>query len=116
MGVERRTSPRFACELATDLQVGNELLAVTTVDLSFSGICVVSPQAVATRQEVGLRLRLLFDAGGTDDLLLLGETVWCTAVRGGYQVGCRFLPEMPGGTWRRLDLVLQLVRGDLAIC
>ncbi|MEE9382151.1 MAG: PilZ domain-containing protein [Nannocystaceae bacterium] len=113
MSIDRRGAPRFACGIDTQLALAGALIeSVQTVDLSFSGICVLTPDWVPVRSKVQFRLRVRLAQGCSDGLALTGETVWCTSVPRGYQVGSSFDSDMASVAWRRLDIVLRMVRGE----
>lgn len=116
-GAERRENPRFACDVEVTLTRNDgSQLAARTVDISFSGICVVGEEQVKAASRVDFALKLVWQGGETDSLLLPGQIVWCTPTEGTFQIGARFVKDaMDDGAWRQLDVFLQFLAGELQL-
>ena len=117
MGAERRENPRFACDVdvVMERQDGSSCHA-RTVDISFSGICVLAEEGFRSGSRVNFGLKLVWQGGETDTLVLPGQVVWSTPTRGSHQVGARFLADdMNDRVWQQLDVFLQFLAGELKL-
>ena len=109
----RRLHPRFAVDLQVGVSSDKQSVAAHTRDISRSGLCLVSTQALAREKEIGLELVLAFAQGGlSEPLHLRGQVVWCTAMFGHYQIGVKFL-DPDHEQVRNLDMFLGFLDGSL---
>lgn len=91
-GADKRVFPRFACELAVELETpGGRIHAGVSRNLSRGGICLETVDAVSGGEEVLVRVTLVFaDARASEPLELPAQVVWCTSFGSSYQVGTQF--------------------------
>jgi hypothetical protein len=109
----RRAHPRFAVDIQVAVSSDNQSVSAHTRDISRSGLCLVSTQALAKEKEIGLELVLTFGEGGlSEPLHMRGKVVWCTAMFGHNQIGVKFLDPDPEQT-RNLDMFLGFLDGSL---
>ena len=109
----RRLHPRFNVDLQVGVSSDQQRVAAHTRDISRSGLCLVSTQALAKEKEIGLELVLTFGEGGlSEPLHMRGRVVWCTAMFGRYQIGVKFL-EADREQARNLDMFLGFLDGSL---
>lgn len=115
MSAERRTNPRFVCDLEAEIELaeGEDRIRGRTSDLSYSGICVEAERAVPTGATALFHLRLVLPQGESDALALRGTVVWSTGTTGGAQIGARFQSDMSDEQLRKLDIVLRALSGEL---
>ncbi len=108
MSDERRTSPRFACDVEAEvrLQDGSSLPG-RTIDLSFAGACLVVDTPVKPSAMVVVSLKIVLEWAQSDALALPGKVVWCTPTGGHYQLGLAFARDMSSVTMARLEVLLQ---------
>ncbi len=109
----RRLHPRFSVDIQVAVSSDNQNVAAHTRDISRSGLCLVSTQALAREKEIGLELVLTFGEGGlSEPLLMRGKVVWCTPMFGHHQIGVKFLDADREQT-RNLDMFLGFLDGSL---
>lgn len=91
---DKRVFPRFACELAVELQSpAGRVHPGVTRNLSRGGICLETVDALAIGDEVVVRVTLVFDQDRTSEPLELpARVVWCTSFGDAHQVGTQFRP------------------------
>ncbi len=114
---ERRENPRFACDVAGEIELPDGArVPARTQDISYSGVCTVADSPIPPHTEVRFHLRLVMEWAETDALSLPGVVVWSTKVRGGHQIGARFdSGAMTDESWQQLDLFLRFLAGDLEL-
>ena len=83
-------------------------------DISFSGICVHTGEAVESRTRVNFHIWVALPERDTDELILPGRIVWSTPVEGMQQLGGAFDRDMDSYAWTRLDVLLQFLSGIVA--
>jgi PilZ domain len=109
----RRLHPRFSVDIQVSVSADSQSVSARTRDISRSGVCLVSTQALARDKEIGVELVLTFAQGGlSEPLHLRGRVVWCTAMFGHYQIGVMFL-EADREQTRNLDMFLGFLDGSL---
>jgi hypothetical protein len=109
----RRLHPRFAVDIQVSVSSDNKSVSAHTRDISRSGVCLVSTQALAREKEIGLELVLTFGEGGlSEPLQMRGKVVWCTAMFGHHQIGVKFL-DTDREQLRNLDMFLGFLDGSL---
>lgn len=91
-GADKRVFPRFACELAVELETADGRIHTgVSRNLSRGGICLETVDAVSGGDEVLVRVTLVFaDARASEPLELPAQVVWCTSFGSSYQVGTQF--------------------------
>jgi len=91
---------------------GRKLIARTR-DLSRSGICIITTDALAPGEKLRIELVLLLGSGSSSEPLpLRARVVWCTAIGGAYQIGAVF----DGLTTKEsafLDMFLRYLDGSI---
>lgn len=117
MDTERRAHTRFACDLDVSLETGNGMrLDAKTVDVSQSGIAVITAASVGAGADVTFHLRLKLEGVESDTLSLPSNVVWCTATRGEFQVGAAFRdPVLTEKQRSGLDVLLRFLSGELGL-
>jgi hypothetical protein len=110
---ERRVHDRFAVDLRARMVLpdGSTFLA-QTIDISFSGICVLSQQRIEPKMKVRFQVWVVLPERETSELLLPGRVVWSTPVEGLFQLGAVFDRDMDNYAWARLDVLLHFLAGD----
>jgi hypothetical protein len=93
--MQERAHPRYAIELDAELVVdAGKALRGRTHDISRGGFCMFVPGAQATLRPgtpCTVKLALVFsETEFSEQLTLPGLVAWCTALRGGAQIGVRF--------------------------
>jgi hypothetical protein len=88
---EHREHPRYAIELDAEILAGGERLAGRTRDLSMGGFCLLTGAPLPVSTACMVRLALVFASGQFSEHLRVPATVvWCTPLRGQFQVGVKF--------------------------
>jgi hypothetical protein len=109
----RRVHPRFSVDIQVAVSSDAQSVSAHTRDISRSGLCLVSTQALAKEKEIGLELVLTFGEGGlSEPLHMRGKVVWCTAMFGHHQIGVKFLAPDPEQA-RNLEMFLGFLDGSL---
>ncbi len=112
--VDRRDARRFACDIEARVELGGgHSFPARTVDVSYSGICVVAEESVPFGAQVTFHVRLVFEQAESDSLAIPGKIVWSTPIEGQHQLGGRFDKNMDSRSWARLDVLLQFLSGEL---
>jgi hypothetical protein len=110
----RRLHPRFAVDIQVSVSADKKSVSAHTRDISRSGVCLVSTQALPREKEIGLELVLKFGEGGlSEPLQMRGKVVWCTAIFGHHQIGVKFL-DTDREQLRNLDMFLGFLDGSLS--
>jgi hypothetical protein len=111
---ERRAHQRFACDLRARVLLpdGREVEG-QAVDISLSGICVDTDQAVNLHTPVEFRVWAVLADRETSEIVMPGRIVWSTPVEGHVQLGAAFDRDMDNRAWARLDVLLQFLAGTL---
>jgi hypothetical protein len=109
---DNRRHPRYAIDVEATLKVaGGRRLNARTRDLSRSGICLISGEAITTGSMLNVDLVLAFgDNAYSEPLALEARVVWCSNLGGSFQIGAMFddLTEQQDGF---LDMFLQFLEG-----
>ncbi|MBI5478366.1 MAG: PilZ domain-containing protein [Deltaproteobacteria bacterium] len=112
---DRRQHPRYAVEIEARVVADGAEFRAQTRDLSRSGMCFVTPEAVSVGIPVVIEAALRFSANAFSEALPLSARVmWCTAVHDGYQVGVAFTRLHPQ-TVEYLDLFLKYLKGEIDV-
>jgi hypothetical protein len=87
-----RRYPRFHVDVQANVRtLDGRKLAARTRDLSRSGICLVTPEDLASGAKLSIELVLLLGpTSSSEPLPLRARVVWCTAIGGAYQIGAMF--------------------------
>lgn len=110
-----RRHPRFAVQLAAEVQDGDETLTVVTKDMSRGGICVICPKLLPSGSEIQLSLSLVLGAAKfSESLQLSGRVVWCTPVDRGFQVGIAFI-RLDHEKVGYLDMYLRFLEQEIQV-
>jgi hypothetical protein len=111
--LDKRQHPRFACDLAAALLIGNRRLAARTQDLSRGGMCLSIGEPLSVGVEVEISLRLVFSAHScSEPLSVAARVVWCTPLGDEHQLGCKF-KTLTADQLQYIDLFLRFLRGDV---
>jgi hypothetical protein len=109
-----RRYPRFQVDVqaAVHTSDGRRLMARTR-DLSRSGICLITSQALPSGERLTVELVLLIGSNSeSEPLPLRAHVVWCTAIARSFQIGAMFdsLSQKEAGF---LDMFLRYLDGTL---
>ena len=87
-----RRYPRFSVDVQANVRTSDgRKLPARTRDLSRSGICLITTNALAQRDELLIDLILLFGPTSVSEPLpLRARVVWCTPISQAFQVGAMF--------------------------
>jgi hypothetical protein len=83
------------------------------VDISFSGICVNADRTIEPRSTVDFQVWAVLPDRETNPITMPARIVWCTPVEGRMQIGAAFDRNMDNRAWTRLDVLLQLLAGNM---
>ena len=109
--MDKRQHPRFACDLETEVRADGRPLAARALDISRGGICLSIDRPIAVGAAIDVALRLvLSETQYSAPLILRARTMWCTALKEGYQLGCMF-GRLPVEHARYLEMFLRFLRG-----
>ncbi len=111
---ELRRHPRFQVDVqAAVLASDGRKLSARTRDLSRSGICLITSEALRSGEMLHVELVLLIGASSeSEPLPLRARVVWCTAISGAFQIGAMFdrLSSRESGF---LDMFLRYLDGSI---
>jgi Tfp pilus assembly protein PilZ len=87
-----RRHPRFSVDVQANVRTSDgRKLPARTRDLSRSGICLITTNSLAQREELLIDLILLIGPSSTSEPLpLRARVVWCTPISRAFQVGAMF--------------------------
>jgi hypothetical protein len=109
---DSRRDQRFQVEAQAVIYVADQRLTAKTRDVSLSGMCLVSTEAIARDTAVRVELVVSFGANSkTEPLRLTGRAIWCTKMFGLHQVGVMFV-DVDDEQYRHLHLFMQFLDGD----
>jgi c-di-GMP-binding flagellar brake protein YcgR len=110
---ERRTNPRFVCELMTFLHPeGGEPLAGESSDLSMGGLSAHLDRELAVGTALQVVLTLSLGWSEADFLRIPAKVVWCRKDGERFAAGVRF-DELAERERRRLESLVRLLGGEL---
>ena len=114
-GADKRVFPRFAVQMDVELETRDgRLHRGTSRNLSRGGLCLEVADAIATGEDVEVRVTLMFDDQQTSEPLELpARVVWCTPFGSTHQVGTQFRPLSPDRI-TYLDMFLRLLEQQSA--
>jgi Tfp pilus assembly protein PilZ len=111
---EARQFPRYPVDLQVAVSLKERRLVARTRDISRSGVCLVTSQAIPLESRIGVRVVLTFAAGGhSEPLALIGRVVWCTPLFGAYQLGVMFV-DLDRERARQLQILVAILEGSPA--
>lgn len=91
MSSEQRQHPRYAIELDVELVAEGSTVDGRTQDISRGGFCMLASAPVPVPAACTVKLALVFSENEfSEHLMLQASTVWCTPVKGAYQIGVKF--------------------------
>jgi c-di-GMP-binding flagellar brake protein YcgR len=91
MTVENRQHPRYAIELDAEITVAGTSVTGRTHDISRGGFCMLAQGSVPVGAGGEVSLALVFsETEFSEHLVLPVTTVWCTPLKGAYQIGVKF--------------------------
>jgi hypothetical protein len=111
---ELRRYPRVNVDVQANVHTvdGRKLIARTR-DLSRSGICIITTDAIASGEQLRIELVLLLGSGSSSEPLpLRARVVWCTAIAGAFQIGAVFDGLTPKES-AFLDMFLRYLDGSI---
>jgi hypothetical protein len=110
---DARQFPRFAVDLQVAVSTGPRRYQARSRDISRTGICLITKQAIRLESEIELQLVLAFEAGGVSEpLVVAGRVVWCTGLFGAFQIGVMFA-ELDDERARHMEMFIGLLDGTL---
>ena len=111
MTVENRQHPRYAIELDTEITVAGTSVTGRTHDISRGGFCMLAKQSVPVGAGGQVKLALVFsETEFSEHLILPATTVWCTPLKGAYQIGVKFA-ALDAQSRAYLDLFMKFLDG-----
>lgn len=111
MTVEQRQHPRYAIELDAEITVAGTSVQGRTHDISRGGFCMLARQSVPVGASGEVKLALVFsETEFSEHLVLPAMAVWCTPMKGAYQIGVKFGALDPQAR-AYLDLFMKFLDG-----
>jgi hypothetical protein len=93
MSENRRQHPRYAIELDAEIHSRELRIVGRTRDVSKGGFCMLTERPLVIGTACEVLLALVFSENQFSEQLRLQATiVWCTPMRGMFQVGLKFAP------------------------
>jgi c-di-GMP-binding flagellar brake protein YcgR len=108
---ERRTNPRFACDVAASIVIDEATPSPRrVVDISRGGISMLGEDPVTVGTHLMVHLQASADDGDTESLDIGATVVWCTQTKDGtYQIGARFDEAKGRDRSQRFEHLLELL-------
>jgi c-di-GMP-binding flagellar brake protein YcgR len=111
MTVEQRQHPRYAIELDAEIIVAGTSVSGRTHDISRGGFSMLARQSVPVGASGEVKLALVFsETEFSEHLVLPAMAVWCTPMKGVYQIGVKFAALDPQSR-AYLDLFMKFLDG-----
>jgi len=111
MTVEQRQHPRYAIELDAEITVAGTSVSGRTHDISRGGFSMLARQSVPVGANGEVKLALVFsETEFSEHLVLPAMAVWCTPMKGAYQIGVKFGALDPQNR-AYLDLFMKFLDG-----
>lgn len=108
---EQRQHPRYAIELDVEVNVAGTRVAGRTHDISRGGLCMLASQSVPVGASGEAKLALVFSENEfSEQMTLAATTVWCTPMKGVYQIGLKF-GRLDAQDRAYLDLFIKFLDG-----
>jgi hypothetical protein len=115
MSEERRQHPRYTVEVEARVVADDAEFRARTRDVSRSGMCFTTTEALSVGIPVVIEAALKFSANAFSEALpLQARVMWCTPVPDGFQVGVAF-GRLPQQTAEYLELFLKYIRGEIDV-
>jgi c-di-GMP-binding flagellar brake protein YcgR len=109
---DQRQHPRYAIELDAEVIVGGVSVVGRTHDISRGGFCMLARSPIPVHATGEVRMALVFsETEFSEHLTLPAMTVWCTPMKGAYQIGVKFAQLDPQSRGY-LDLFMKFLDGD----
>ena len=114
MTEDLRRHPRLSVDVQANVRTTDgRKLPARTRDLSRSGICLITTNALAQRDELLIDLILLFGPTSVSEPLpLRARVVWCTPISQAFQVGAMF-GKLTRTEQSFLDMFLRYLDGSV---
>ena len=114
MTQELRRHPRFSVDVQANVRTSDgRKLPARTRDLSRSGMCLITTNSLAQRDELLIDLILLFGpSSASEPLPLRARVVWCTPISQAFQVGAMF-EKLSKTEQSFLDMFLRYLDGSI---
>jgi len=109
-----RRSPRVNVDVQANVHTadGRKLIARTR-DLSRSGMCIITTDAIPSGEMLGIELVLILGpTSSSEPLPLRARVVWCTAISGAFQIGAMF-DNLTAKESSFLDMFLRYLDGSI---
>jgi c-di-GMP-binding flagellar brake protein YcgR len=108
---DQRQHPRYAIELDVEVIVAGTSAAGRTHDISRGGFCMLAGQSLPVGASGEVKLALVFsETEFSEHLTLPAMTVWCTPMKGAYQIGVKF-GQLDPSIRGYLDLFMKFLEG-----
>ena len=109
-----RRYPRFSVDVQANVRTSDgRKLPARTRDLSRSGMCLITTNSLAQRDELLIDLILLFGQSSVSEPLpLRARVVWCTPISQAFQVGAMF-EKLSRTEQSFLDMFLRYLDGSV---
>jgi len=108
---DNRQHPRYAIELDAEISVAGTSVTGRTHDISRGGFCMLARQSVPVGATGEVKLALVFsETEFSEHLTLPAMTVWCTPMKGAYQIGVKF-GQLDSQGRAYLDLFMKFLAG-----
>jgi hypothetical protein len=110
----QRRHQRFPVDVQASVRTSKgRRLSARTRDLSRSGICLITSEALPSGENLLVELVLLIGARSESEPLPLGaRVVWCTAIADAFQIGAMF-HALSGKESGFLDMFLRYLDGTI---
>jgi hypothetical protein len=110
----QRRHPRFPVDVQASVRTSDgRRLTARTRDLSRSGICLITGEALPSGENLLVELVLLIGTRSeSEPLPLRARVVWCTAIANAFQIGAMFYP-LSGKESGFLDMFLRYLDGTI---
>jgi len=114
MTEDLRRHPRFSVDVQANVRTSDgRKLPARTRDLSRSGMCLITTNSLAQRDELLIDLILLFGpSSASEPLPLRARVVWCTPISQAFQVGAMF-EKLSKTEQSFLDMFLRYLDGSI---
>lgn len=107
-----RRDPRFAVDIDAQVTAGDLTLQARSRDISRSGLCLITGEALSPGTEINVSLVLSFGDNAFSEPLSMGaRVVWCTPLFGSFQVGAMFTHREGDEEMRFLDMFIRYLDG-----
>jgi hypothetical protein len=111
---ELRRYPRVTVDIQANVHTadGRKLIARTR-DLSRSGMCIITTDALPPGEKLRIELVLLLGpTSSSEPLPLRARVVWCTSISGAFQIGAMF-DKLTAKESSFLDMFMRYLDGSI---